>query len=109
MATDRLWISPLGPPLGLIRQTLDLALMLQTKLVQELECEFSRGCGSGTDQRGGRPQCGARGRPTVGGGSGGEPPNSQMELGRCGGGVGRVFMRYFSACASLNHFIVGFV
>jgi hypothetical protein len=24
-----------------------------------------------------------------------------MELGRCGGGVGRVFMRYFGACGSL--------
>src|SRR5260370_28267220 len=31
----------------------------------------------------------------------GEPPDSHVELGRCGGGVGRAFVRYFDACASL--------
>jgi CO dehydrogenase nickel-insertion accessory protein CooC1 len=34
-------------------------------------------------------------------GSGHEPQNSHMELGRSGVGVGRVYMRYFGACASL--------
>jgi hypothetical protein len=35
-------------------------------------------------------------------GSGGQPPNRQMQLGRCCGGVGRVFLRYFGVGDSVG-------
>ena len=36
------------------------------------------------------------------GGSGGQPPNRHMQLGRCCGGVRRVFLRYFDVCDSVG-------